>query len=171
MTILCLSKSEKEFMDRVNNIIVAYNYDNEPVRFGEFHCSKAILKMMKDALNPNLVQTLEGNPVLIHGGPFANISIGVNSLTATRMALKMSDVVITEAGFGADLGAEKFLDIACQEGEFNPNLVVLVATVRALKLHGGIKFEELEKENLVALEAGCCNVLQHYKNLENLEFQ
>ena len=166
MTILCLSKSEQEFMDRVNNIIVAYNYDNEPVRFGEFHCSKAILKMMKDALNPNLVQTLEENPVLVHGGPFANISIGVNSLTATRMALKMSDVVVTEAGFGADLGAEKFLDIACQEGGFAPDCVVLVATIRALKLHGGVLFEDLGKENCEAIEKGFCNLKQHFDNLE-----
>ena len=166
MTILCLSKSEQEFMDRVNNIIVAYNYDNKPVRFGEFHCSKAILKMMKDALNPNLVQTLEGNPVLVHGGPFANISIGVNSLIATRMALKMSDVVITEAGFGADLGAEKFLDIACQEGGFAPDCVVLVATIRALKLHGGALFEDLDKENCEAIEKGFCNLKQHFDNLE-----
>ena len=166
MTILCLSKSEQEFMDRVNNIIVAYNYDNKPVRFGEFHCSKAILKMMKDALNPNLVQTLEENPVLVHGGPFANISIGVNSLIATRMALKMSDVVVTEAGFGADLGAEKFLDIACQEGGFAPDCVVLVATIRALKLHGGVLFEDLDKENCEAIEKGFCNLKQHFNNLE-----
>ena len=166
MTILCLSKSEQEFMDRVNNIIVAYNYDNEPVRFGEFHCSKAILKMMKDALNPNLVQTLEENPVLVHGGPFANISIGVNSLIATRMALKMSDVVVTEAGFGADLGAEKFLDIACQEGGFAPDCVVLVATIRALKLHGGVLFEDLDKENCEAIEKGFCNLKQHFNNLK-----
>ena len=166
MTILCLSKSEQEFMDRVNNIIVAYNYDNKPVKFGEFHCSKAILKMMKDALNPNLVQTLEENPVLVHGGPFANISIGVNSLIATRMALKMSDVVVTEAGFGADLGAEKFLDIACQEGGFAPDCVVLVATIRALKLHGGVLFEDLDKENCEAIEKGFCNLKQHFNNLE-----
>lgn len=168
MTILCLSKSEQEFMDRVNNIIIGYTFAKEPkpVRFGEFHCSKAILKMMKDALNPNLVQTLEENPVLIHGGPFANISIGVNSLTATRMALKMSDVVITEAGFGADLGAEKFLDIACQEGEFKPDCIVLVATIRALKLHGGVKFEDLDKENCAVLGDGFCNLLQHYQNLK-----
>ena len=166
MTILCLSKSEQEFMDRVNNIIVAYNYDNKPVRFGEFHCSKAILKMMKDALNPNLVQTLEENPVLVHGGPFANISIGVNSLIATRMALKMSDVVVTEAGFGADLGAEKFLDIACQEGGFAPDCVVLVATIRALKLHGGVFFEDLDKENCEAIEKGFCNLKQHFNNLK-----
>lgn len=166
MTILCLSKSEQEFMDRVNNIIVAYNYDNGPIRFGEFHCSKAILKMMKDALNPNLVQTLEENPVLVHGGPFANISIGVNSLIATRMALKMSDVVVTEAGFGADLGAEKFLDIACQEGGFAPDCVVLVATIRALKLHGGVLFEDLDKENCEAIEKGFCNLKQHFNNLE-----
>ena len=189
MTILCLSKSEQEFMDRVNDIIIGYTYpatiedhlselkakiNNErvgtssrrPIRFGEFHCAKAILKMMKDALNPNLVQTLEENPVLVHGGPFANISIGVNSLIATRMALKMSDVVVTEAGFGADLGAEKFLDIACQEGGFAPDCVVLVATIRALKLHGGVLFEDLDKENCEAIEKGFCNLKQHFNNLE-----
>ena len=189
MTILCLSKSEQEFMDRVNDIIIGYTYpatiedhlselkakiNNErvgtssrrPIRFGEFHCSKAILKMMKDALNPNLVQTLEENPVLVHGGPFANISIGVNSLIATRMALKMSDVVVTEAGFGADLGAEKFLDIACQEGGFAPDCVVLVATIRALKLHGGVLFEDLDKENCEAIEKGFCNLKQHFDNLK-----
>ena len=189
MTILCLSKSEQEFMDRVNDIIIGYTYpattedhlselrakmshervdtsSRRPVRFGEFHCSKAILKMMKDALNPNLVQTLEENPVLVHGGPFANISIGVNSLIATRMALKMADVVVTEAGFGADLGAEKFLDIACQEGGFAPDCVVLVATIRALKLHGGVLFEDLDKENCEAIEKGFCNLKQHFNNLE-----
>lgn len=189
MTILCLSKSEQEFMDRVNDIIIGYTYpatiedhlselkakighervdtsSRRPVRFGEFHCSKAILKMMKDALNPNLVQTLEENPVLVHGGPFANISIGVNSLIATRMALKMSDVVVTEAGFGADLGAEKFLDIACREGGFAPDCVVLVATIRALKLHGGVLFEDLDKENCEAIEKGFCNLKQHFDNLE-----
>ena len=189
MTILCLSKSEQEFMDRVNDIIIGYTYpatiedrlgelkakishervdtsSRRPIRFGEFHCSKAILKMMKDALNPNLVQTLEENPVLVHGGPFANISIGVNSLIATRMALKMSDVVVTEAGFGADLGAEKFLDIACQEGGFAPDCVVLVTTIRALKLHGGVLFEDLDKENCEAIEKGFCNLKQHFDNLE-----
>jgi len=166
MTILCLAQSEQDFIDRVNNIIVAYTYADKPIKFGEFNCSKAIYKMMKDALNPNLVQTLEENPVLIHGGPFANISIGVNSLTATKMALKLADVVITEAGFGADLGAEKFLDIACQEGNLHPDCVVLVATCRALKLHGGVKFEDLDKENKYAVRDGFENLLRHYENIE-----
>ena len=166
MTILCLSKDKEDFMNRVNNIIVAYDYDENPISFGQFNCSKAIYKMMKDALNPNLVQTLEENPVLIHGGPFANISIGVNSLTATRMALKMSDVVITEAGFGADLGAEKFMDIACQEGNLHPDCVVLVASIRALKLHGGVKFEDLGKENKYAVRDGFENLLRHYENMK-----
>lgn len=166
MTILCLAKDKQDFMDRVNNIIVAYTCDSRPVKFGEFNCSKAIYKMMKDALNPNLVQTLEDNPVLVHGGPFANISIGVNSLTATKLALKMSDVVVTEAGFGADLGAEKFLDIACQEGDLHPDCVVLVATCRALKLHGGVKFEDLDKENKYAIRDGFENLLRHYENIE-----
>lgn len=166
MTILCLSKDKYDFINRVNNIIVAYDYEGNPVTFGQFNCSKAIYKMMKDALNPNLVQTLEENPVLIHGGPFANISIGVNSLTATRMALKMSDVVVTEAGFGADLGAEKFMDIACQEGNFHPDCVVLVASIRALKLHGGVKFEDLDKENKYAVRDGFDNLLRHYENMK-----
>ena len=145
MTILTISQTEEEFMERVNNIIAAYDYDGNPVRFGQFNCSKAILKMMRNAMNPNIVQTLEENPVLVHCGPFANISIGVNSINATKMALKMSDVVVTEAGFGGDLGAEKFLDIKCQLAGIHPNAIVLVATARALKLHGGVAFEDLEK--------------------------
>ena len=122
MTILTISQTEEEFMERVNNIIAAYDYDGNPVRFGQFNCSKAILKMMRNAMNPNLVQTLEENPVLVHMGPFANISIGVNSINATKLALKLADVVVTEAGFGGDLGAEKFLDIKCQLGDLRPNV-------------------------------------------------
>jgi len=166
MTILTISQSEEEFMDRVNKILVAYNKDGEPVYFGQFNCSKAILKMMRNAMNPNLVQTLEENPVLVHCGPFANISIGVNSINATKLALKMSDVVVTEAGFGGDLGAEKFLDIKCQLAGIHPNVIVLVATARALKLHGGIKFEDLEKENVEAVKAGICNLEKHYNNMK-----
>ena len=143
MTILTISQTEEEFVERVNKIIVAYTYNNEPIYFGQFNCGKAILKMMRNAMNPNIVQTLEENPVLVHCGPFANISIGVNSINATKMALKMSDVVVTEAGFGADLGAEKFLDIKCQLGNLSPDAIVLVTTIRALKLHGGVKFEDL----------------------------
>ena len=166
MTILTISQSEEELMERVNNIIVAYTYDDRPVRFGEFNCSKAILKMLRNAMNPNLVQTLEENPVLVHMGPFANISIGVNSINATKLALKLSDVVVTEAGFGGDLGAEKFLDIKCQLAGIHPNVIVLVATARALKLHGGVAFEDLEKENCEAIEAGICNLEKHYNNMK-----
>lgn len=165
MTILTISQTEEEFVERVNKIIVAYTYNNEPVYFGQFNCGKAILKMMRNAMNPNIVQTLEENPVLVHCGPFANISIGVNSINATKMALKMSDVVVTEAGFGADLGAEKFLDIKCQLGNLSPDAIVLVATVRALKLHGGIKFEDLDKENVEAMRAGECNLWKHAENM------
>lgn len=165
MTILTISQTEEEFMERVNNIIAAYDYDGNPVRFGQFNCSKAILKMMRNAMNPNLVQTLEENPVLVHCGPFANISIGVNSINATKLALKLSDVVVTEAGFGGDLGAEKFLDIKCQLGNLKPNAIVLVATVRALKLHGGVAFEDLDKENVEAMLAGVANLEKHYKNM------
>ena len=165
MTILTISQTEEEFMERVNNIIAAYDYDGNPVRFGQFNCSKAILKMMRNAMNPNIVQTLEENPVLVHCGPFANISIGVNSINATKLALKLSDVVVTEAGFGGDLGAEKFLDIKCQLAGIHPNAIVLVATARALKLHGGVAFEDLEKENIEAVKAGICNLEKHYNNL------
>jgi len=165
MTILTISQSEEEFIDRVNKIIVAYTYNDEPVYFGQFNCGKAILKMMKNTMNPNIVQTLEENPVLVHCGPFANISIGVNSINATKMALKMADVVVTEAGFGGDLGAEKFLDIKCQLGNLSPDAIVLVATIRALKLHGGVKFEDLDKENIEALKAGYCNLKKHYENM------
>ena len=169
MTILTISQTEEEFMERVNNIIAAYDYDGNPVRFGQFNCSKAILKMMRNAMNPNIVQTLEENPVLVHCGPFANISIGVNSINATKMALKMSDVVVTEAGFGGDLGAEKFLDIKCQLGDLKPNAIVLVATARALKLHGGVAFEDLEKENVEAVEAGICNLVKHGENMRKYD--
>ena len=165
MTILTISQTEEEFIERVNNIIAAYDFDGNPVRFGQFNCGKAILKMMRNAMNPNIVQTLEENPVLVHCGPFANISIGVNSINATKMALKMADVVVTEAGFGGDLGAEKFLDIKCQLGNLSPDAIVLVATIRALKLHGGVKFEDLDKENIEALKAGYCNLKKHYENM------
>ena len=164
MTIYVLSETEEEFMERVNNVLIAYNRKGEPVYLRDLHISKALLKMMKTAMSPNVVQTLEENPVLVHGGPFANISIGVNSVNATKMALKMADVVVTEAGFGSDLGAEKFLDIKCQKAGIHPNAIVLVATARALKLHGGVKFEDLEKENIEAIKAGICNLKKHAEN-------
>jgi formate--tetrahydrofolate ligase len=152
-------------MERVNNILVAYTYDGQPVYFRSFECSKAILKMMKNAMNPNLVQTLEENPVLVHCGPFANISIGVNSINATKLAMKLAPVVVTEAGFGGDLGAEKFLDIKCQLAGIAPSAIVLVATARALKLHGGVAFEDLNTENVDAIAAGICNLERHYENM------
>ena len=166
MAILCLSRDENDFMDRVNNIIVAYSYDNKPVFLRDLRVSHAVMKLMITALNPNLVQTLEGNPAIIHGGPFANIAHGCNSIIATKMALKLAPVVVTEAGFGADLGAEKFLDIKCRVAGLKPDAVVVVATIRALKMHGGQPFEELANENVEALKNGVCNLKKHIENVE-----
>ena len=166
MAILCLSKDENDFMERVNNIIVAYSYDNKPVFLRQLRISHAIMKLMITALNPNLVQTLEGNPAIIHGGPFANIAHGCNSIIATKMGLKLAPVVVTEAGFGADLGAEKFLDIKCRVAGLKPDAVVVVATIRALKMHGGQPFEELSNENVEALKNGVCNLQKHIENVE-----
>ena len=166
MAILCLSKDENDFMERVNNIIVAYSYDNKPVFLRQLRISHAIMKLMITALNPNLVQTLEGNPAIIHGGPFANIAHGCNSIIATKMGLKLAPVVVTEAGFGADLGAEKFLDIKCRVAGLKPDAVVVVATIRALKMHGGQPFEELANENVEALKNGVCNLQKHIENVE-----
>lgn len=165
MAIMCLAKDEKDFIDRVRKIIVAFTYDDKPVYLEELRISNAILKLMREALKPNIVQTQEHNLVFVHGGPFANIAHGCSSLIATRLALKLSPLVITEAGFASDLGAEKFFDIKCRTGDLKPNAVVLVATIRALKLHGGVLFEELENENLDALENGFKNLEQHYQNL------
>ena len=165
MAIFCLAKDEEDFARRVNNIIVAYTFENKPVRLEELHITNAILKLMRVALNPNLVQTLEENPVLIHGGPFANIAHGCNSLIASKLALKLAPVVITEAGFASDLGAEKFLDIACRVGEMKPNAVVMVATIRALKMHGGQLFEDLDQENVEALLGGVGNLKKHMDNI------
>lgn len=165
MAIMCLAKDEKDFIDRVRKIIVAFTYDDKPVYLEELRISNAILKLMREALKPNIVQTQEHNLVFVHGGPFANIAHGCSSLIATRLALKLSPLVITEAGFASDLGAEKFFDIKCRTGNLKPNAVVLVATIRALKLHGGVLFEELENENLDALENGFKNLEQHYQNL------
>ncbi len=166
MAILCLSKDENDFMERVNNIIVAYSNDNKPVFLRQLRISHAVMKLMITALNPNLVQTLEGNPAIIHGGPFANIAHGCNSIIATKMALKLAPVVVTEAGFGADLGAEKFLDIKCRVAGLKPDAVVVVATIRALKMHGGQPFEELGNENVEALANGVCNLAKHIENVE-----
>ena len=165
MAIFCISNDEKEFLDRTEDIIVAYTYDEKPVTVRDLHIRGAIYKLMHQAMNPNLVQTLEANPVIVHGGPFANIAHGCNSVIATKLALKLADVVVTEAGFGADLGAEKFLDIKCQRAGLKPDAVVLVATVRALKLHGGVKFDDLDQENIEAMKAGICNLKKHAENM------
>ena len=165
MAIFCIANNEEEFLDRTESIIVAYTYDEKPITVKDLHIRGAIKKLMHQAMNPNLVQTLEANPVFVHGGPFANIAHGCNSVIATRLGLKLADVVVTEAGFGADLGAEKFLDIKCQRAGLKPDAVVLVATVRALKLHGGVKFDELDKENIEALKAGICNLKKHAENM------
>lgn len=165
MAILCLAKDENDFVERVNRIIVAYTFDDKPIRVKDLKISHAIMKLMKEALKPNLVQTLEGNPALVHGGPFANIAHGCNSIIATKLGLKLAPIVVTEAGFGADLGAEKFMDIKCQEAGLKVNCVVLVATIRALKLHGGQLFENLAEENIEALKLGMPNLKQHIYNV------
>ena len=165
MAVLCLAKDITDLKERLSRIVVAYTYDDKPVTAGELKASGAMAALLKDALKPNLVQTLEGTPAFIHGGPFANIAHGCNSVTATKMAMKLGDYAITEAGFGADLGAEKFLDIKCRMAGIKPSAVVIVATVRALKYHGGVAKADLNEENLVALEAGLPNLLQHVENI------
>ena len=165
MAILCLATSKEDFINRINNIIVAYDKTNNPIYLRELKISHAVYRLLKEALNPNLVQTLEGNPCFVHGGPFANIAHGCNSLLATKLALKLSPIVVTEAGFGADLGAEKFFDIKCRVGNLKPDLVVMVATIRALKLHGGVLFEDLAEENIDAMLVGCANLKQHLENI------
>lgn len=165
MAIMCLARDEFDFHQRLLKIIVAYDFDDKPITVKDLNCSHAVMRLMKEALKPNLVQTIENQPVLVHGGPFANIAHGCNSLIATRLALKMAPIVITEAGFAADLGAEKFLDIACQEGELHCDATILVATIRALKMHGGVAFQDLEKENLDALKEGMANLDAHAKNM------
>lgn len=165
MAVLCLSSDLLDLKERLSKIVVAYTYDNEPVTAGQLKAHGAMAALLKDAIKPNLVQTLEGTPAFIHGGPFANIAHGCNSITATRMAMKLSDYAVTEAGFGADLGAEKFLDIKCRKAGIKPDAVVIVATVRALKHHGGVKKENLNEENLEALKKGMPNLLQHVENI------
>ena len=166
MAIMCLAKDQEDFRNRVNNIIVAYTFDDKPVYLKELRISNAIMKLMREALKPNLVQTVENNPTLVHGGPFANIAHGCNSVLAMKLALKLGDVVVTEAGFGADLGAEKFLDICCPTGGFTPSGVVMVATIRALKEHGGVPFEDLKIPNVEALKAGVGNLKLHLENIQ-----
>lgn len=165
MAILCLASDPEDFKRRVNNIIVAYTYDDKPVYLKELKISNAIMKLMKEALKPNLVQTTENNPTLVHGGPFANIAHGCNSIIALKLAVKLGDVTVTEAGFGADLGAEKFLDICCPTAGLSPDGVVVVATIRALKEHGGMEYEELSKPNVEALKNGVCNLKLHLENI------
>ena len=166
MAILCLSNDLMDLKERLSRIVVAYTLDEKPVTAGELGVAGAMTLLLKDAIKPNLVQTLENTPAFMHGGPFANIAHGCNSIAATRLALKLSDYVITEAGFGADLGAEKFFDIKCRYAGFNPDAVVLVATVRALKYNGGIKKEETGIENVAALEKGIVNLGRHVANLK-----
>lgn len=168
MAILCLSSSITDLKERLAKIIVGYTYDEKPVTAGDLHAQGAMAALLKDALKPNLVQTLEGTPALVHGGPFANIAHGCNSVIATKMAMKLGDYAVTEAGFGADLGAEKFLDIKCRMAGLTPSAVVIVATIRALKMHGGLAKTELNTENLVALEQGIPNLLRHVSNLKNV---
>ena len=166
MAILCLSKNLKDFKEKVGNILVAYSNSGKPIFARDLKADGSIAVLMRDAIKPNLVQTLEGNPAIIHGGPFANIAHGCNSIIATKTALKLADYVITEAGFGADLGAEKFLDIKCRKAGLKPSAVVLVATIRALKYNGGVNKNNLITENIDALEKGICNLKQHIENLQ-----
>lgn len=165
MAVLCLSGSVRELKERLSKMIVGYTFDDRPVTAGQLGAQGAMAALLKDALKPNLVQTLEGTPAFVHGGPFANIAHGCNSVTATKLSLALSDYTITEAGFGADLGAEKFFDIKCRMAGLKPDAVVVVATVRALKMHGGLKKNQLASEDLEALEKGIPNLLRHIKNI------
>ena len=166
MAIFCLARSVEDLKNRLGNIVVAYTRDRKPVRARDLKAHGAMTVLLKEALAPNLVQTMEGTPAFIHGGPFANIAHGCNSVLATTTALKLADYVVTEAGFGADLGAEKFMDIKCRKTGIAPDCVVLVATIRALKMHGGVKKEDLKAENLKALEAGVANLRRHVENMQ-----
>ncbi|MEE0809274.1 MAG: formate--tetrahydrofolate ligase [Acutalibacteraceae bacterium] len=168
MAVLCLANSISDLKDRLSRIIVGYTYDDKPVTCGDLKAAGAMTALLKDAIKPNLVQTLEGTPAFVHGGPFANIAHGCNSVMATKMALKMGDYTVTEAGFGADLGAEKFLDIKCRMAGLTPDAVVVVATVRALKMHGGLAKSELANEDIGALEKGIPNLLRHVSNMKNV---
>jgi formate--tetrahydrofolate ligase len=168
MAVLCLSTGIADLKERLGRMIVGYTYDDKPVTCAELKAAGAMTALLKDAIKPNLAQTLEGTPAFVHGGPFANIAHGCNSVMATRMALKMGDYAVTEAGFGADLGAEKFLDIKCRMANLTPDAVVIVATVRALKMHGGLAKTELTEENIPALERGVPNLLRHVSNIKNV---
>ena len=168
MAVLCLSSSITDLKQRLSKIIVGYTFEGRPVTCADLGAQGAMAALLKDALKPNLVQTLEGTPALVHGGPFANIAHGCNSVTATKLALKLGDYAVTEAGFGADLGAEKFLDIKCRTAGLTPSAVVIVATVRALKMHGGLDKKSLDTEDLIALEKGVPNLLRHVSNIKNV---
>ena len=168
MAVFCLASSITDLKERLSRIVVGYTYDEKPVTAGQLNAVGAMAALLKDALKPNLVQTLEGTPAFVHGGPFANIAHGCNSVIATKMAMEFGDYAITEAGFGADLGAEKFLDIKCRYAGLNPDAVVMVATVRALKMHGGMAKTDLNNENLDALEKGIPNLLRHVSNIKNV---
>ena len=168
MAVLCLASSITDLKERIKNIIIGYTYDDRPVTAGDIKAEGAMTALLKDAIKPNLVQTLEGTPALVHGGPFANIAHGCNSVMATKLALKLGDYAITEAGFGADLGAEKFLDIKCRMAGLKPDAVVIVATIRALKMHGGLAKTELNSENLDALAKGMPNLLRHVHNIKDV---
>lgn len=168
MAVLCLSTSLANLKERLSKIIIGYTYDEKPVTAGDLKAVGAMAALLKDAIKPNLVQSLEGTPALVHGGPFANIAHGCNSVMATKMAMRLGDYAITEAGFGADLGAEKFLDIKCRYAGLKPSAVVIVATVRALKMHGGVLKTNLGEENLEALEKGMPNLLRHVKNIKEV---
>ena len=166
MAILCLAKNQEELKQMLGNIIIGYNKENKPVYAKDLKAEGAMTVLLKDAIKPNLVQTLEHTPAIIHGGPFANIAHGCNSIIATNLAMKLAEYTVTEAGFGADLGAEKFLDIKCRKANIRPDVVVLVTTIKAIKYHGGVLKEEIQKENMEGLEKGIINVYKHVQNLE-----
>ena len=171
MAIFCLASDLKDLERRLGNITIAYTRDKKPIFAKDLKAEGPMTVLLKEALMPNLVQTLENNPAIIHGGPFANIAHGCNSVIATKASLKLSDYVVTEAGFGADLGAEKFFNIKCRKGGLNPNAVVLVATIRALKMHGGVKKENLENENVEAVRSGISNLTRHINNIKKFGYQ
>ena len=165
MAVVCLASDLEDLEKRIGNIVFEYTRNLEPVRVHQLKAQGALTALLRDAFKPNLVQTLENNPALMHGGPFANIAHGCNSVIATKTALKLADYIVTEAGFGADLGAEKFFDIKCRKAGFSPDAVVLVATTKALKMHGGVKKEDLKEENIDAVKEGCKNLAKHIRNI------